>query len=95
VAALLGHTTLRMWHMADLQQPARDEELAAMVADLAQAMADGALGLSSGVFYKEAFAADPTELSALASAAARAGGLTPSLSATKWPPSCRPCRRRR
>jgi N-acyl-D-amino-acid deacylase len=46
-----------------------------MVADLEQAMAAGALGLSSGVFYQEAFAADLTELSALACTAARAGGI--------------------
>lgn len=75
VAVLLGHTTLRMCHMAELDHPARGDELAAMVADLELAMAHGALGLSSGVFYKEAFAADLTELSALACAAARAGGI--------------------
>jgi N-acyl-D-amino-acid deacylase len=75
VAALVGHTTLRMCHMAQLDQPARADELAAMVEDLEQAMAAGALGLSSGVFYQEAFAADLTELTALACAAARAGGI--------------------
>jgi N-acyl-D-amino-acid deacylase len=75
VAALVGHTTLRMCHMKQLDQPARADELAAMVSDLEQAMAAGALGLSSGVFYQEAFAADLTELSALACAAARAGGI--------------------
>lgn len=46
-----------------------------MERDLASAMADGALGLSSGVFYKEAYAADTRELIALACVAARAGGV--------------------
>lgn len=75
VAVLVGHTTLRMCHMTELDHPARGDELAAMVADLDQAMAAGALGLSSGVFYQEAYAADQTELGALACAAARAGGI--------------------
>jgi N-acyl-D-amino-acid deacylase len=75
VAVLVGHTTLRMCHMTELGHPARGDELVGMVADLERAMAEGALGLSSGVFYKEAFAADLTELSALACAAARAGGI--------------------
>ncbi len=75
VAALVGHSTLRIRHMKQLDQPARDDELAAMVKDLEAAMAAGALGLSSGVFYQEAYAADQTELSALACAAARSGGV--------------------
>jgi N-acyl-D-amino-acid deacylase len=75
VAVLLGHTSLRIRHMADLSVPARDAELTAMVHTVAKAMQDGALGLSSGVFYKEAYAADLTELSAIACAAAEAGGV--------------------
>lgn len=75
VAALVGHTTLRMCHMKQLDRPAQVDELAAMAADLKQAMAAGALGLSSGVFYQEAFAADLSELTALACTAARAGGI--------------------
>jgi len=75
VAALVGHTTLRMRHMARLDRPAHADEQAAMAADLQDAMAAGALGLSSGVFYEEAFAADQVELSALACVAARSGGI--------------------
>ncbi len=75
VAVLVGHTTLRMRHMTQLDRPAHSDELSAMVADLEDAMAGGALGLSSGVFYREAYAADPAELIALACAAARAGGI--------------------
>lgn len=75
VAALVGHTTLRMCHVDDLERAASAPEIAAMQEDLAAAMADGALGLSSGVFYKEAYAADENELIALACVAARAGGV--------------------
>ena len=75
VAALVGHTTLRMCHIPDLQRPASPQEIAAMSRDLQAAMAEGALGLSSGVFYQEAFAANQQELTALACVAARAGGV--------------------
>ena len=75
VAALVGHTTLRMCHMDDLERAATSDEIAAMQRDLQAAMADGALGLSSGVFYKEAYAADENELIALACVAARSGGV--------------------
>ena len=75
VAALVGHTALRMRHMTHLDTPANPAEIAAMAADLADAMQTGALGLSSGVFYREAFAADLAELTALATVAAHAGGV--------------------
>ncbi|MGV3681100.1 MAG: N-acyl-D-amino-acid deacylase family protein [Acidovorax sp.] len=75
VAALLGHTALRMRHLRDLGQAATADERAAMAADMQEAMDAGALGLSSGVFYKEAYAADLVELTELASVAARNGGV--------------------
>jgi N-acyl-D-amino-acid deacylase len=75
VAALLGHTALRMRHMPVLDRPANAAERAAMAADMQEAMDAGALGLSSGVFYEEAFAADVDELVAVASVAARNGGV--------------------
>ncbi|OYQ39751.1 D-aminoacylase [Rhodoferax sp. TH121] len=75
VAALMGHTALRMRHMADLRQPANAQEREAMAADMQEAMAAGALGLSSGIFYNEAYAADMDELVAVASVAARNGGV--------------------
>lgn len=75
VAALMGHTALRMRHMTDLDRPASDAENAAMAADMQEAMDAGALGLSSGVFYREAFGADARELMAVASVAARNGGV--------------------
>lgn len=75
VAALLGHTALRMRHMSALDRPATAEERQAMVHGVEEAMRAGALGLSSGVFYKEAYAADEEELVAVATAAARHGGV--------------------
>lgn len=75
VAALVGHSALRIRHMAELGRAALPSELTAMQADLQDAMDHGALGLSSGVFYQEAYAADAQELVALAGVAARAGGV--------------------
>ncbi len=75
VAALMGHTALRMRHMADLRLPATAAERDAMAADMQEAMSAGALGLSSGIFYNEAYAADMDELVAVASVAARNGGV--------------------
>ena len=75
IAALLGHTSLRIKHMADLSRPANGAERAAMVDDMHAAMDAGALGLSSGIFYREAFAADMEELVAVASVAAEHGGV--------------------
>lgn len=75
VAALMGHTALRMRHMARLDRAATPAEREAMADSVREAMEAGALGLSSGVFYKEAYAADLDELVALATAAARHGGV--------------------
>lgn len=75
VAALIGHTALRMRHMPDLSRPATPGERAAMVQSVGEAMRAGALGVSSGVFYQEAFAADEAEVSAVACEAARHGGV--------------------
>lgn len=75
VAALVGHTTLRVAHMADLAQKASPSELEEMQRSLLDAMRDGAIGISSGVFYAPAAAADSAEVVALARIAARAGGV--------------------
>jgi N-acyl-D-amino-acid deacylase len=75
VAALVGHTALRMRHMDSLDRVATAGERAAMAADMQEAMDAGALGLSSGVFYAQAFAADVEELVAVAAVAARNGGV--------------------
>ena len=75
IAALLGHTALRIKHMPDLDRPASPAERQAMAADMQEAMDAGALGLSSGVFYREAYAADVDELVAVARVAAANGGV--------------------
>jgi len=75
VAPLIGHTTLRYACMDDLTRPASGEELAAMCALLDQSMAQGAIGLSSGLFYGEAMPAPAAEVTALARVVARHGGV--------------------
>jgi N-acyl-D-amino-acid deacylase len=65
-AALVGHTTLRIGCMADLHRAATPAEAAAMRARLADALADGAIGLSTGVYYPPARAATTDELIAVA-----------------------------
>ncbi len=75
VAALLGHTALRMRYMDDLDRPANEQERTAMADAMQEAMDAGALGLSSGIFYKQAYAADLEELTAVACVAARNGGV--------------------
>lgn len=75
VAALIGHTTLRFAAMDDLTRAATAGERATMAALLDAAMADGALGLSSGLFYEEAFAAPADEVTDLARVVARHGGV--------------------
>ena len=75
VAALIGHTSLRAATMAQLDRPAKADERAAMAQHLRRAMDDGALGLSSGVFYENAYAADERELAEVAAAVAQGGGV--------------------
>ena len=61
-AALVGHTSLRIGCMADLQRAATPAETAAMRTRLADALAAGAIGLSTGVYYPPARAATTQEL---------------------------------
>ncbi|MBT9457652.1 MAG: D-aminoacylase [Burkholderiaceae bacterium] len=75
VALLIGHTTLRFAAMDDLTQPATPDELATMEALLEACLRDGAIGLSSGLFYEPAFAAPADEVLALARVVARHGGV--------------------
>jgi len=75
VAALIGHTTLRFAAMQDLTRAAGADERARMAALLDACMADGAFGLSSGLFYEEAYAAPADEVTELARIVARHGGV--------------------
>lgn len=75
VASLVGHTTLRAANMTNLNRPATESEVSAMSAHLAQAMQEGALGLSSGLFYQPAGAADAEEMKALTRVVGQYGGV--------------------
>ncbi|MET0497786.1 MAG: D-aminoacylase [Steroidobacteraceae bacterium] len=75
VAALIGHSTLRMRCVEDLDRPATASELEQMNMLLRQALDQGAVGMSSGVFYAPAQAADVNELTALARTVGHAGAV--------------------
>lgn len=62
---LVGHTTLRVGAMAELDRAADEAELARMQAALQEALAAGAAGLSTGVYYPPARAATTAELIAV------------------------------
>lgn len=75
VVTLLGHTSLRVKHMPDLDRAATAAQSAAMAADLAAALQQGAWGLSTGVFYPPARAATKGELIAVARPLGAAGAV--------------------
>ncbi len=75
VAALVGHTTLRKICLRDLGKAASPAERKAMQTFLADALRAGATGLSSGVYYPPAQAADLAELMALAETVSVHGGV--------------------
>ncbi|HEY1226428.1 MAG TPA: D-aminoacylase [Ramlibacter sp.] len=59
-AMLVGHTTLRVATLDDLEKPATPAQVAQMRALVQEAMEAGAIGVSTGLFYEPAIAA-PTE----------------------------------
>jgi N-acyl-D-amino-acid deacylase len=75
VAALVGHSTLRVATMDDPYRSATPAEQSRMVELLREGMDAGATGLSSGVFYATGAAADIEELALLARVAGDAGGV--------------------
>jgi N-acyl-D-aspartate/D-glutamate deacylase len=75
VAALVGHTTLRNNQMDRLDRAATPAEIDGMRAELREALARGAIGLSSGLQYASAFSAPTEEVMSLAEPLADAGGL--------------------
>ena len=75
VALLVGHSTLRVGAMTDLSVKARPDEIAVMRERLDQAMKDGAIGFSTGLYYKTSEAADMEEVVALAEVIAPYGGV--------------------
>jgi N-acyl-D-amino-acid deacylase len=74
-APLIGHTTLRAACMDDLGRAATDAQVQAMCEMLDRCLAEGAIGLSSGLFYAEAMPAPAAEVTALAKVVARHGGV--------------------
>lgn len=75
VVALVGHSSLRVAAMRDLERPASSRELDAMIGMLDDAMRVGAGGLSTGVFYPLGRAADSGEIVPLVRAAGEHGGI--------------------
>jgi N-acyl-D-aspartate/D-glutamate deacylase len=72
VRMLIGHSSLRATVMgADLERKATKAEIARMCALLEQALREGAGGLSSGLDYNAALAAEQAELVALAEVVAK------------------------
>jgi N-acyl-D-aspartate/D-glutamate deacylase len=75
VCALVGHTSLRNNHMDRLDRGATPVEIESMCVQLREALAAGALGLSSGLAYLSANAASTEEVLALARPLASAGAV--------------------
>src|SRR6266550_3351583 len=74
-AALVGHSTLRAGTMAELDRPARADEIAQMQRRLAEALDAGAIGMSSGLYYAPAAHAPSSEIEALARLLRPAGAI--------------------
>ncbi len=75
VAALVGHTALRNNHLDRLDRAATETEVAAMREQLREALAHGALGLSTGLAYANAYASTTEEVMGLAEPLAEAGAI--------------------
>ncbi|WP_217568868.1 amidohydrolase family protein [Mesorhizobium sp. GbtcB19] len=73
-ALLVGHTTLRQRCMPVTDRPANEAETVAMQDAVAEAMAEGAFGLSTGLDYPPAIDSSTDEVKALAATAAHLGG---------------------
>lgn len=75
VAALIGHSALRLATMADVGRKAEDAEIANMQSLAAEAMRHGAAGFSTGLFYPTNAAADCDEVGRIATTIAASGGV--------------------
>ena len=75
VVPFVGHSALRACAVADLGRAATGAEIEAMGRLLDEAMAAGAFGMSTGLYYPPAQAASPAEVEALLARVATAGGL--------------------
>ena len=75
VIPLVGHSTLRVEAMADVNRAANPDEIAQMQVLLCEALEAGAVGLSSGTYYPPAAAASTQELCRVAQPLAEYGAL--------------------
>jgi N-acyl-D-amino-acid deacylase len=75
VAALVGHTSLRVNHMQDLYLEASVAELEGMQKELDQCLQEGAIGLSTGLAYGTAKASSTAEVATLAKVLGKNGGV--------------------
>jgi N-acyl-D-amino-acid deacylase len=75
VAALVGHSALRLAVMDDVTRKAGAGAIEAMRTHAGEAMANGAAGFSTGLFYPTNAAADEEEVSAVAARFAEMGGV--------------------
>lgn len=76
VAPFIGHTSLRVHAMADLRKPATADETRRMAKLVDDAMAAGAFGVTSGLYYPPAAGADAGEIEPLLKRVAAFGGMT-------------------
>jgi N-acyl-D-amino-acid deacylase len=75
VAALIGHSALRLATMSDIRLKASDGEIGAMLGHADEAMENGAAGFSTGLFYPTNAAADIDEVAPIAARFAEHGGI--------------------
>lgn len=74
-ALLVGHSMLRVQAMRDVGQPATDAEIARMRAMVDEALAAGAIGVSTGLYYEPAAAASTEEVIEICRPLGAHGGL--------------------
>jgi N-acyl-D-amino-acid deacylase len=74
-ALLVGHTSLRVQTMDDLERPASGAEIARMRERADEALAAGAIGISTGLYYEPAAAAPTEEVIEVCRPLARRNGL--------------------
>ncbi|MCZ2495870.1 amidohydrolase family protein [Xylophilus sp. Kf1] len=74
-ACLVGHSTLRVRHLDRLDREATAAECGLMAADLAEALAAGAFGMSTGLYYPPARAASAQEVIAVGAPLTEYGGV--------------------
>ncbi|MEC8267011.1 MAG: amidohydrolase family protein, partial [Pseudomonadota bacterium] len=75
VAQLVGHASLRRRVMGDTGRPATASEIDEMKSILAESLSEGAMGLSTGLFYADSSYATTEEVIELAKVAAAAGAI--------------------